>query len=79
MVLKQFKDPGPDKEIEFWENKAKNLNSIFDQIKSKEVEDIKRFLENTKSTYTNPFSKLEREVREAKIEANSNWKYLSTL
>jgi hypothetical protein len=30
MVLKQYKDPGPDMEIEFWENKAKNLNSIFD-------------------------------------------------
>ena len=40
---------------------------------------IQRFLENTKSTYTNPFSKLEREVREAKTEANSNWKYLKTL
>jgi len=32
MVFKQKKDPGPDEEISFWENKAKNLNSIYEQI-----------------------------------------------
>jgi len=30
LVFKQKKDPGPDEEINFWENKAKNLNSIYE-------------------------------------------------
>jgi len=36
-------------------------------------------LEGNKSTYTNPFSKLQKEVMNARIEANDNFKYLSTL
>ena len=30
MALKQGKDPGPLVELDFWENKMKNLNSIYD-------------------------------------------------
>lgn len=30
--LKQGLHPTPDVEIEFWRNKAANLNSIFDQL-----------------------------------------------
>lgn len=44
-----------------------------------EVKGILRFLERSKSTYTNPFGKLKKEVEDARIEANDNNKYLSTL
>ena len=36
-------------------------------------------MERSKSTYTNPFGKLKKEVEDARIEANDNTKYLSTL
>lgn len=40
---------------------------------------ILKFLESNKSTYTNPFSKLRKEVLKARIEANDNHMFLSTL
>jgi len=36
-------------------------------------------LEQNKSTYTGPFSKLQKEVQTARQEANENYKYLTTL
>lgn len=38
-----------------------------------------KFLEQNKSTYTGQFSKLQKEVQAARLEANDNNKYLSTL
>lgn len=38
-----------------------------------------KFLEQNKSTYTSPFSKLQKEVQIAQKEANENHKYLQTL
>ncbi len=58
MALKQGKDPGPLVELDFWENKMKNLNSIYEQLQSAEVQSILRFLEENKSTYTKPFDKI---------------------
>jgi dynein heavy chain len=78
-ALKQGNDPGPLTELEFWEKKANNLNSIYEQLESNEVQNILRFLEGNKSTYTNPFSKLQKEVMNSRIEANDNFKYLNTL
>lgn len=78
-VLKNGDDPGPLKELEFWEKKAGNLNSIYEQLQSVEVKNILRFLDGNKSTYTNPFSKLQKDVYNARIEANHNNKFLSTL
>lgn len=57
-ALKQGNDPGPMTELDFWANKASNLNSIHEQLDSPEVKNIKRFLNGNKSTYTNPFDKL---------------------
>lgn len=78
-ALKDGKNPGPRVELEFWENKSNNLNAIYDQLQSVEVKGILRFLERSKSTYTNPFGKLKKEVEDARIEANDNNKFLSTL
>lgn len=76
MVLKQEVHPGPQMELEFWENKAENLNSIHEQLQSVEVKNILRFLEGNKSTYTNPFSKLQKDVHAARTEANDNARFL---
>lgn len=78
-ALKQGNDPGPMTELEFWRNKAENLNSIYEQLQSVEVKNILRFLEGNKSTYINPFSKLQKDVQKARLEANNNYLFLKTL
>jgi dynein heavy chain len=55
-ALKIGNNPGPLTELQFWKNKADNLNSIFNQLESIEVKNILRFLEGNKSTYTQPFT-----------------------
>jgi dynein heavy chain, axonemal len=66
-------------EIEFWKNKSENLNAICDQLNSERIKKVLKFLEQNKSTYTGPFSKLQKEVQAARSEANENFKYLQTL
>jgi dynein heavy chain len=66
-------------EIEFWKNKSDNLNSICEQLNSERIKKVLKFLEQNKSTYTGPFSKLQKEVQTARAEANENYKYLQTL
>ena len=78
-ALKQGQDPGPLVEIDFWNNKAENLNSIHLQLQSEKISKVLKFLEQNKSTYTNQFSKLKKEVKSARQEANDNYKYLKTL
>lgn len=55
------------------------MNSIHDQLQMDSVKKVLKFLEQNKSTYTTPFSKLQKEVQQARIEANNNAKYLNTL
>ena len=43
------------------------------------MKNILRFLKGNKSTYTNPFSKLQKDVHKARNEANDNYKYLQLL
>ena len=78
-ALKQGQNPNPLVEIAFWKNKAENLNSIHDQLQSEKISKVLKFLEQNKSTYTNQFAKLKKEVKAARMEANDNYKYLSTL
>ena len=77
--LKAGKDPGPEKEIEFWQKKAENLNSIHEQLKSDSVKLILKTLRASKSTYANEFEKLEGLINKARDEANDNYMYLRTL
>lgn len=72
-------DPNPLAEIDFWKNKALNLNSIYKQLQSDKIKKVMKFLSQNKSTYTGPFSKLQKEVQNARIEANDNYKHLNTL
>jgi dynein heavy chain, axonemal len=78
-ALKMGNNPGPLTEITFWENKAANLTSIKSQLESAEVKNILRFLEGNKSTYTNPFSKLQKDVDKASAEASDNFRFLDLL
>jgi dynein heavy chain len=78
-ALKRGDHPTPDLELQFWISKARNLNSVFQQLQSDFVRKVLRFLDLSKSTYCTPFAKLCKEVFTARIEANDNVKYLSTL
>ncbi len=75
-ALKGDRHPDPLTEIEFWKNKSDNLNSICEQLSGDRIKKVLKFLEQNKSTYTGPFSKLQKEVQTARQEANENCKYL---
>jgi dynein heavy chain len=77
--LKQGMHPTPDVEIDFWRNKANNLNSIFEQLQGPRIRRVLRALDQSKSTYCTTFARLCKEVFSARMEANDNTKYLRTL
>jgi dynein heavy chain len=71
--------PTPDVEIEFWKNKANNLNSIFEQLQGQRIRRVLRALDQQHSTYCATFARLCKDVFTARLEANDNMKYLRTL
>lgn len=71
--------PGPLNEMDFWISRAGNLNSIYEQLTGERVRKVVRVLELTKSTYHPAFVRLAREVELARLESNSNVKYLKPL
>ncbi len=77
--LKAGLNPTPDIEIEFWKNKAANLNSIFEQLQGPKIRRVLKALDQSKSTYCTTFARLCKEVFSARMEANDNSKYLRTL
>ena len=77
--LKSGNNPGPEVEIEFWQKKADNLNSIHNQLKSDEVIQILKTLRESKSTYASEFEKQKELIKKARDEANDNCMYLKTL
>ena len=78
-VLKSGTHPGPLEEIEFWEKKATNLNSIQEQLQAEKIRKVVRVLDLTKSTYFPAFNRLCKEVSQACVEANDNVKFLAAL
>jgi dynein heavy chain len=71
--------PGPSEEYRFWLSKARNLNSIFDQLQSENIRKVLHYLDLRKSTYNVPFAKLCKEVFIARAEANDNVLFLAPL
>ena len=71
--------PGPVAELDFWQAKSKNLDSIFDQLQSVRVRKVLRCLDKAQSTYNAPFAKLCKELFHARAEANDNVKFLAPL
>lgn len=78
-ALKGDNHPNPLVELSFWRNKSENLNYICHQLGGERIKKVLKFLEQNKSTYTGPFSKLQKEVQIARTEANDNQMFLSTL
>ncbi|CAG9462750.1 unnamed protein product [Pedinophyceae sp. YPF-701] len=71
--------PGPLNEIDFWESRAADLNSIHEQVTGAKVAKVVRVLELAKSTYYTAFSRLLREVDVAREEANHVLRYLKPI
>ena len=78
-ALKKAVHPDPLTEVAFWKNKSMNLNSICEQLAGERIKKVLKFLEQNKSTQTSAFSKLQKEVATARIEADENYKFLQTL
>jgi dynein heavy chain len=78
-LIKDGNNPDPLVELAFWRNKAANLNVIHAQLQSEHLKKVLKFLEQNKSTYTNPFSRLQKEVEQARDEATDNDHFLKTL
>jgi dynein heavy chain len=57
-ALKNGTDPDPLVEVNFWKSKSENLEAICDQLNFERIKKVLKFLEQNKSTYTGPFSKL---------------------
>ena len=75
-VLKSGSHPGPLAELNFWNQKAANLNSIQEQLQGEKIRKVVRVLDLTKSTYYPAFNRLCKEVAAACLEANDNVRYL---
>ena len=50
--------PGPLTEVDFWTERAANLNSIHQQLSSERVKKVAKVLELVKSTYYPAFNRL---------------------
>ena len=55
-------NPEPMVEIDFWESRARNLECIFDQLRSPKVRKMAEILERTESSYFNAFKILFQDV-----------------
>lgn len=71
--------PGPLVELDFWTERAENLNSLHRQLTSDKIQKVVNFLENVKSTYHPAFKRLIDELELAQQEAGDNVKFLSPL
>ena len=78
-LFQTFITPSPMHEVAFWKSKAKNLNSIFDQLQSLKVRRVLKVLDKSKSTYNAPFAKLCKEVFHSRAEANNIIRHLRPL
>ena len=77
--LKQGLHPLPNYEVEFWKTKAKNLNSIFEQLQGQRIRRILHALDHSKSTYCTAFARLCKDVYIARLEANDNVLYIEKM
>lgn len=73
------KHPFPSTELDFWNRKSKNLESILTQINSEQVLEILKFLEKQKSSYSKFFNEIKKEVIVKSKEATQNANFLQFL
>ena len=77
--LKQGLHVGPETELNFWTERANNLNSIHQQLLGENVQKIVTVLKLAHSTYHPAYLRLADEVEKAKARANDNVKFLAPL
>ncbi|KAJ8974478.1 hypothetical protein NQ317_016132 [Molorchus minor] len=71
-------NPTPRAEVEFWNARNTNLESIYDQLHDPRVKKMGQYLELTKSTYSPTFNGLFKKVVAALVEARDVCLYLKT-
>jgi dynein heavy chain len=77
--FREGKHPTPDVEIEFWNIKAKKLDSILKQLQSNEWRQRLHALKKAESTYYEGFQKLCKDTYIAYNEAKDNVKFMAPL
>jgi len=71
--------PGPLEELDYWNARLRNMDSIFEQLQSEKMRKILLFLDRVKSTYNPNFARLCRTLFKARSEARENCRYLAPL
>ncbi|KAL6489651.1 hypothetical protein MHYP_G00033920 [Metynnis hypsauchen] len=64
LILKGL-NPGPSAELHFWRSRKRNIQNIYDQIQSPEIQKMVRILEAADSSYFPSFKALTEEVSDA--------------
>ena len=77
--LKRGEYPGPETELNFWTERATNLNSIHEQLSGTAVQKVVTALRLAKSTYYPAYGRLQDEVEKARAQANDNVTFLAPL
>lgn len=77
--LKLGQHPGPETELNFWTERATNLNSIQQQLEGSQVQKVVYVLQHAQSTYYPAYLRLADEVAKAQTLANDNVKFLAPL
>ncbi|CAM4557085.1 unnamed protein product [Lepidochelys kempii] len=67
--LLQGSNPNPKVELEFWKNRCKDLECIYNQLKTKKVRNMAELLDRVQSSYFPAFKAMFRDVLEALTEA----------
>ncbi|XP_045472902.1 dynein beta chain, ciliary-like isoform X2 [Harmonia axyridis] len=71
--------PTPTKEVEFWFNRLKNLEYIYDQLRDPRVKKMGEYLELTNSTYSKTFKTLFKNIVAGVVESRDIDIYLKAL
>ncbi|CAH0551274.1 unnamed protein product [Brassicogethes aeneus] len=61
--------PTPRVEMDFWNHRKSNLDSIYDQLRDPRVKKMAEYLQITKSVYTNSYTTMYKNVVAAYVEA----------
>lgn len=78
-ATEQDANDGPEAEIEFWQHKSQDLNSLLQQLSSDKMKAVIDLLHEFKSSFAGQITKLTAEVETARNEAMENSRFLKTL
>ena len=71
--------PGPLIELDFWAERAANLNAIYEQLCGEKVQKVLSVLDAAQSAYYVAFQRVFKDVVQAREQANNNLKFLTPL